>query len=74
MSGELPEFFRLPRRGTRDAYGFTEGWYRKRASLGDIRLVKLRERGAVRGVVLVDRASLDAYIRGNAEDVGRKVS
>ena len=69
MVGELPDFFRLPRRKTRDDYGFTEGWYRKRAAAGDIRLVRLRERGSVKGVTLVDRLSLNDYIRRCGEPI-----
>ncbi len=48
------EFFRLPAPGKRDPYfGLSRGWYYKAAALGEIKMVAVRQRGALRGVRLV---------------------
>ena len=66
------EFFRLPAPGKRDPYfGLSRGWYYKAAALGEIKLVAVRQRGALRGVRLVVLDSVVAYIR-RSEDAGEK--
>ena len=58
------EFFRLPQPGKRDPYfGLSRGWYYKAAAIGEIRMVAIRNRGAVRGVRLVVYDSVLDYIR-----------
>jgi hypothetical protein len=58
------EFFRLPPPGKRDPhFGLSRGWYYKTASLGEIKMVSIRQRGALRGVRLVVYASVVEYIR-----------
>lgn len=58
------EFFRLPAPGKRDPYfGLSRGWYYKAAAAGEIRMVAIRNRGAVRGVRLVAYDSVLGYIR-----------
>ena len=45
------EFFRLPQPGKRDPFfGLSRGWYYKAEAAGEIRMVAIRNRGAVRGV------------------------
>ena len=45
------EFFRLPAPGKRDPhFGLSRGWYYKAAALGEIKMVAVRQRGALRGV------------------------
>lgn len=58
------EFFRLPAPGKRDPFfGLSRGWYYKAAAVGEIRMVAIRNRGAVRGVRLVAYDSVLDYIR-----------
>ena len=58
------EFFRLPQPGKRDPFfGLSRGWYYKAAAAGEIRMVAIRNRGAVRGVRLVAYDSVMDYIR-----------
>lgn len=62
------EFFRLPQPGKRDPYfGLSRGWYYKAAALGDIRMVAVRQRGAVRGVRLVVYDSVADFIRRESQ-------
>jgi hypothetical protein len=64
------EFFRLPQPGKRDPYfGLSRAWYYKATALGEIRMVAVRQRGAVRGVRLVVYDSVADYIRRSAEAV-----
>lgn len=64
------EFFRLPQPGKRDPYfGLSRAWYYKAASLGEIRMVAVRQRGAVRGVRLVAYDSVADFIRRSAQSV-----
>ncbi len=64
------EFFRLPAPGKRDPhFGLSRGWYYKAAASGEIKLVAIRQRGALRGVRLIAYDSVLDYIRrsmGNA--------
>lgn len=66
------EFFRLPAPGKRDPhFGLSRGWYYKSAELGEIKMVSIRQRGALRGVRLVVYDSVCAYIhRASTVDVG----
>ena len=62
------EFFRLPAPGKRDPYfGLSRGWYYKAAALGEIKMVAVRQRGALRGVRLVVYDSVCGYIRRAAQ-------
>ena len=76
-SKQRVEFFRLPAPGKRDPYfGLSRGWYYKAAVLGEIRMVALRQRGALRGVRLVAYDSVCDYIRraNGAADAGASAS
>ena len=58
------EFFRLPAPGKRDPhFGLSRGWYYKASALGEIKMVAVRQRGALRGVRLVVYDSVANYIR-----------
>lgn len=60
----IVEFFRLPSPGKRDPFfGLSRSWYYKAAALGEIKLVAVRQRGALRGVRLVAYDSVCEYIR-----------
>lgn len=63
-AGHRVEFFRLPPPGKRDPYfGLSRGWYYKASAAGEIKMVAIRNRGAVRGVRLVVYDSALGYIR-----------
>lgn len=58
------EFFRLPAPGKRDPhFGLSRGWYYKAAALGEIKMLAVRQRNALRGVRLVEYDSVVNYIR-----------
>ena len=58
------EFFRVPAPGKRDPhFGLSRGWYYKAEARGEIKMVALRQRGAVRGVRLIVYDSVSDYIR-----------
>jgi hypothetical protein len=58
------EFFRLPQPGKLDPFfGLSRGWYYKAHAAGEISMVAVRLRGALRGVRLVAYDSVCAYIR-----------
>lgn len=62
------EFFRLPAPGKRDPFfGLSRGWYYKAHAAGEIRMVAVRQRGALRGVRLVAYDSVCAYIHRAAQ-------
>ena len=62
------EFFRLPQPGKRDPhFGLSRAWYYKAATLGEIRMIAVRQRGALRGVRLVVYNSVADYIRRSAQ-------
>lgn len=64
------EFFRLPAPGKRDPYfGLSRGWYYKASTLGEIKMVAVRQRGALRGVRLVVYDSVCDYIRRAAQRI-----
>lgn len=68
------EFFRLPSPGKRDPhFGLSRGWYYKAAAAGDIKMVALRQRDALRGVRLVVYSSVVAFIRRAADEVAHAV-
>jgi len=60
----IPEFFRLPRSGQRDAFfGNSRSQYYAWDREGLINLVHLRQRGKTRGTVFVPYAEVAARIR-----------
>ena len=65
------EFYRLPPPGKRDPYfGLSRSWYYKAAASGEIKLVSVRQRNALRGVRLVVYDSVADYIRRSIMDAG----
>ena len=60
-----PEFFRLPKSGARDPYfGLPRTTYYDLEKTGDIRLVRLKKRGNIRGTTLIPFDQVRAYLRG----------
>ena len=69
------EFFRLPPPGKRDPFfGLSRGWYYKAHAAGEIRMVAVRHRGALRGVRLVVYDSVRAYSRRAARGMTAPVA
>lgn len=65
------EFFRLPPPGKRDPFfGLSRGWYYKAFAAGEIKMVAVRQRNALRGVTLVVYDSVAAYIRRSMGEAG----
>jgi hypothetical protein len=48
-----PETFRLPKIGEDPYFGLTRSWYYAAEKRGVLQLIRLRQRGKLRGVVLV---------------------
>ena len=62
-----PETFRLPKRGGDPHFGLSRAWYYQAEQKGLLKLIRLRDRGKLRGVTLVpydDVAKLIAEARG----------
>jgi hypothetical protein len=64
-----PEFFRLPTSGGDPHFGLGRSYYYEGEKLGYWRLVRIRQRGKVRGITLVPYDSVADFIRkqGRAE-------
>src|SRR5215467_8403750 len=60
---QQPECFRLPKSGGDPYFGFTRSFYYEGENRGYWRLVRIRERGKLRGVTLVPYDSVAAFIR-----------
>ena len=58
-----PDTYRLPSKGGDPFFGLTRSWYYAAESAGFLRLVRLRQRGKVRGVVLVPYLDVAALVR-----------
>lgn len=67
-----PEFFRIPSHGPDPYFGLRKSYYYNAEARGDFRLVRLRERGKLRGVTLVPYDAVAAFIRSQAEADGPK--
>jgi hypothetical protein len=64
-----PECFRLPSGGGGDRYfGFTRTFYYEGEKRGYWRLVRIRERGKLRGVTLVPYDAVSAFVRSKMEN------
>jgi hypothetical protein len=61
-----PEFFRLPSRGGDPYFGLTRSFYYEGEKRGYWPLVRLRERGKVRGVTLVPYDAVSSFVRSQA--------
>ena len=57
-----PETFRLPKRGGDPFFGLSRAWYYAAEKNGLIKLVRLRDRGKLRGVTLVPYDDVVALI------------
>ena len=62
-----PEFFRLPASGGDPYFGFTRSFYYEGEQRGYWKLVRIRERGKLRGVTLVPYDAVSAFVRAQME-------
>ena len=66
-ASQRPEFFRLPPAGIGDRYfGLSRSSYYEYEKLGYFRLVRIRQRGKLRGVTLVPYDTVADFIRNQA--------
>jgi hypothetical protein len=65
-----PEFFRLPKSGGDPYFGLGRSYYYEGEKQGYWRLVRIRQRGKVRGVTLVPYDSIAAFIRRQDNEGG----
>jgi len=62
-----PEFYRLPKGGGGDPYfGFTRTFYYEGEARGYWKLVRIRERGKLRGITLVPFDMVSSFVRSQA--------
>jgi len=61
----LPEWLRVPAACQR--FGVSRSWLYERIASGEIRSTALRKRGAVKGIRLISRDSMAAFIEASAE-------
>ena len=64
-----PEFFRLPKTGGDPYFGLGRSYYYEGEQRGYWRLVRIRERGKLRGVTLVPYDSVAAFVRSQMKAV-----
>ncbi len=57
-----PEFFRLPNKGGDSNFGLTRSFYYEGEKRGYWKLVRLRDRGKLRGITLVPYDAVKAHI------------
>jgi hypothetical protein len=62
-----PEFFRLPKSGGDPFFGFGRSYYYEGEQRGYWRLVRIRERGKIRGVTLVPYDAVSAFLHKQME-------
>jgi hypothetical protein len=62
-----PETFRLPKVGGDPFFGFGRSYYYEGEKRGYWRLIRIRERGKLRGVTLVPFDAVAAFVRKQAE-------
>ena len=62
-----PETFRLPKGGGDPHFGFGRSFYYRGEQLGYWRLLRIRERGKLRGVTLVPYDAVAAFVRKQME-------
>lgn len=62
-----PETFRLPKMGGDPFFGFGRSYYYEGEKRGYWRLIRIRQRGKLRGVTLVPYDAVVAFIRKQAE-------
>ena len=69
-ASQRPETFRLPKSGVDPFFGFGRSFYYRGEQLGYWRLIRIRERGKLRGVTLVPYDVVAAFVRGKQMEGG----
>ena len=64
---QRPETYRLPKSGGDPFFGFGRSFYYRGEQLGYWRLVRIRERGKIRGVTLVNYDAVAKFVRQQME-------
>lgn len=62
-ASQRPEFFRLPKSGGDIYFGFTRSFYYEGENRGYWKLARIRERGKLRGVTLVNYDAVAKFVR-----------
>jgi hypothetical protein len=62
-----PEFFRLPKSGGDPHFGFGRSYYYEGEQRGYWKLVRIRERGKLRGITLVPYDAVSCFVRKQME-------
>jgi hypothetical protein len=62
-ASQRPEFFRLPKSGGDPYFGLGRSYYYEGEKQGYWRLIRIRQRGKLRGVTLVPYDAIAAFIR-----------
>ncbi len=66
-ASQHPEFFRLPKSGGDPYFGITRSFYYQGEVRGYWKLVRIRERGKLRGLTLVPYHAVSAFVRKQME-------
>ena len=66
-AAQRPETFRLPKLGGDPFFGFGRSFYYRGEQLGYWRLIRIRERGKLRGVTLVPFDAVAKFVRSQME-------
>jgi hypothetical protein len=67
-ASQRPEFFRLPKGGERDPFfGLSRSFFYRGEQLGYWRLIRIRERGKMRGITLVSFDTVARFMRRQLE-------
>jgi hypothetical protein len=64
---QRPDFFRLPKSGGDPYFGFGRSYYYEGEQRGYWKLVRIRERGKLRGITLVPYEAVAAFVRTQME-------
>ena len=70
-ASQRPETFRLPKSGGDPFFGFGRSFYYRGEQLGYWRLVRIRERGKLRGITLVPYDAVAAFVRKQMEGASK---
>ena len=66
-ASQRPEFFRLPKSGVDPHFGLSRSFYYEGEARGYWKLVRVRERGRLRGVTLICFDEIASFLRKQME-------
>jgi hypothetical protein len=70
-AAQRPETFRLPKTGGDPFFGIGRSFYYRGEQLGYWRLIRIRERGKLRGVTLVPYDAVAEFVRSQMQEGGK---